>query len=76
MTDKADKQISIREFIKKYDLSDETTVFILRLGARKTEEYLVKEIPKKLLGKKLTIVQPNRGGKAHKYGCYLLIYEK
>lgn len=66
--------MTVKEFLEEYCFADNDTVFLCQLGKRKTVEYVVSEIPRKLLNKRLSYVQAHFGGKEHDYDSYRLIY--
>ena len=66
--------MKVKQFIKEFKLADDDVIFIHIHGkAVEDPPLIIKDIPDKLLNKKIEIIQPKQGGNDYDYNCYKLI---
>lgn len=65
--------MKVEEAIKTLELTPEDRVFIHYYGKADDETYLIQDLDKDILKKKIKLIQGNWGGVTYGYGCYRFI---
>lgn len=65
--------MKVKEAIKELEISPEDTIFIRQYNKVGEDIYIVQDLDKSILNKKIKLIQGNYGGKEYGYCCYRFI---
>ena len=73
---KKKEKITFESALNMVECKKDDVIFVHIYETSDTNEYVVSDIPDKLLKKSVKLIRPNYGGTDKNYSCYLFILDK